>query len=128
MSFAAVRISVPHERLDHTFHYIIPQRLEGFVCEGMRVYVPFGKGNRTIEGYVVGITDKTDYDISKLKEISDTAEEYSVVSEKKAELAKWMQQKYYCTLNACMMCIVPKFSNEKSFACISADFNVENRD
>lgn len=119
MMFASVRISVPHQKLDHIFDYIIPERLENKLCKGMRVYVPFGGGNRIIEGYVVDITDKTDYDISKLKQIERPAEEYSIVSQNKLKLADWMQEKYYCTLNACMMCIVPKFSNEKKFACIS---------
>jgi primosomal protein N' (replication factor Y) len=113
MNYAAVRISVTHQKLDHIFHYLIPDRLEGKISEGMRVYVPFGKGNRRIEGYVIKITDKVDFDTSKIKEILDTAEEYSVVSPKKIELEKWMQKKFYCTINACMMCIVPKFSNEK---------------
>ncbi len=128
MKYAAVRVSVPNQRLDHIFHYIIPEELENSVTEGMRVYVPFGKGNRRIEGYVTKITDTVEFDTSKLKCISDIAEEYSVVSAKKLELAAWMQKKYYCTLNACMMCIVPKFSNEKKFACVSLNEELENRE
>ncbi len=36
---------------------------------GSRVFVPFGRGNRETEGYVVLIRPEADYEESKIKEI-----------------------------------------------------------
>ncbi len=126
MEYAVVIISIGHRNIDHIFHYRIPDRLKGSVKKGMRVMVPFGRGNRLIEGYVTDITDSADIDVSLIKEISDICEEYSVISPKRIELAKWMKEKYYTTFSSCFQCIVPKRVNEKSFACIQLNTANEN--
>ncbi len=116
MKYAVVIISISHRNIDHIFHYRIPEGLN--VEVGMRVTVPFGKGNRPTEGYVVGFTDKADIDASLIKDISSICEEYPVISPKRIELAGWMKEKYYTTFGSCFRCIVPKKVNEKSFACV----------
>ena len=37
------------------FDYLVPARLAGEVESGRRVRVPFGKGDRMVEGYCVGV-------------------------------------------------------------------------
>ena len=42
----------------------------GKKCQpGSRVFVPFGRGNRETEGYVIAIRQEADYEESKIKEI-----------------------------------------------------------
>lgn len=126
MKYALIIVSISHSNVDHIFHYKIPEHLKLIIEIGMRVMVPFGKGNRKIEGYVTGFSDNADVDDSLIKEIADICESYPIISQKRIELAKWMQKKYYTTLSSCIQCIVPKKVNEKNFACVM--LNTENVD
>ncbi|MGN1318967.1 MAG: hypothetical protein ACI4VF_08100, partial [Lachnospirales bacterium] len=126
MKYATVVVSNGHEKVNHTFQYIIPENLKYNIKEGMRVKVPFGKGNRNIEAYVIGFSDKAEVREDKLKCISSLLEKYPIITDKRLELCKWMEKKYYTTLSNCIGCIVPKFVKEKQFACI--ELNKDNPD
>ena len=65
--FADIIIDISHEKLDKTFQYIIPERLQGKVKAGTCVSVPFGKGNHLRKGYVIGLRKKAEYVPEKLK-------------------------------------------------------------
>ena len=41
--------------LDRCFDYLIPEHLSGKVKVGMKVMVPFGRGNSLREAYVVAL-------------------------------------------------------------------------
>lgn len=118
MKYALIIVSLSHSNIDHIFHYRIPSNLSEKIEIGTRVIVPFGKGNRKIEGYVTGFSDSADVDDKLIKDIADVCESYSIISPKRIELAKWMQEKYYTTLSNCIQCIIPKRINEKNFACV----------
>ena len=78
--YAKVIVDISHEKLDRPFTYIVPSKLLGVIEEGDRVQIPFGAGNKIISGYVIELTDKSEYDISKLKEISAFILALSLVS------------------------------------------------
>lgn len=124
MKYAKIIVSISHSNIDHIFHYRIPFNLKDKISLGMRVIVPFGKGNRKIEGYVTGFSNEANIENIHIKDIIDICEEYSIISPKRIELAKWMQTKYYTTLSNCIQCIIPKKVNEKNFACLT--LNVDN--
>ena len=65
--FADIIIDITHEKLDKVFQYRIPPELEGVLQVGMEVVVPFGKGNKETHGYVIGFSEKEDYELSKRK-------------------------------------------------------------
>ena len=71
MIYANIIVNISHENLDKTFQYLVPERLRGILSVGDYVTIPFGRGDRLIEGYVIEITDKAEYDPEKLKEVSD---------------------------------------------------------
>lgn len=121
MKYALIRVSVPHKNVDKIFHYIIPAHLQGKLTVGMRVYVPFGGGNKRIEGYVLGFSDTTDIEESRLKAILDINEDYSILSDKRIQLAVWMSSKFYATVNECLYCVAPKAAAQKTFNCLSLD-------
>ena len=62
MNYAEIVIANANENLDRVFHYGVPENLRNVIEVGMRVYVPFGMGNRRTEGYVIGFTDEIDFD------------------------------------------------------------------
>lgn len=124
MKYALIQVSVPHRNVDRAFHYIIPTELKDKLTVGMRVYVPFGSGNRRTEGYVLGFSDTCEVEEVKLKPILDIHEEYRILSNKRIALAAWMSEKYYSTFNECLYCIAPKAANRKMFSCVS--LNTDN--
>ncbi len=128
MRYALIRVSVPHKNVDKIFHYIIPPNLSERLSVGMRVYVPFGSGNRRIEGYILGFSDESEVDEGLLKSILDIHEDYSILSNKRIELASWMSKKYYSTFNECLHCIAPKAVNQKTFNCLSINYDTQDID
>jgi primosomal protein N' (replication factor Y) len=119
VKYAFIRVSVPHKSVDRDFHYIIPPELKDKLSVGMRVYVPFGNGNRRTEGYILGFADKSDVEEDRLKSILAIHEDYSVLSDRRISLASWMSEQYYSTFNECLHTVAPKAVNQKTFACLS---------
>ena len=115
--FALVCVDVLHGDVDRLFHYAIPQGMA--VGEGMRVRVPFGKGNKPILGYVVEITDAPPRDsevaLDKIKAIDSVADGFPVLTKDTLALALWMKDKYYCTLAAAIRCVSPSAKADGRF-------------
>ena len=126
LNYAEIVIANANENLDRVFHYGVPENLRNIIEVGMRVYVPFGKGNHRTEGYVIGFTDEIDFDKSKIKNIYSMAESYVVISQKRLQLAYWMKEKYYCSIGSAIMAITPKIVKEKAFKCVSVNKKCEN--
>jgi len=59
--FVNVIVDISYEKLDRAFQYAVPANLEHLIEVGMRVNVPFGRGNKLIEAYVIEITDICNY-------------------------------------------------------------------
>lgn len=72
--YANIIIDISHESVDKTFQYRIPEHLLGQITAGQQVYIPFGAGSHKRKGYVVELTNQTEYDISKIKEIDSLVE------------------------------------------------------
>ena len=105
--FADIIIDIKHEKLDKIFQYRIPERLEGELEAGMEVLVPFGKGNRRTKGYVTGISENCDYDLSKVKEIEDISREGVEIEAKLIALAAWMKENYGGTMIQALKTVLP---------------------
>ena len=63
--FADIIVDISHEKVDRDFQYGIPEHLQELLEIGTCVQVPFGKGNKLIKGYVVGIGDTCKFDRSQ---------------------------------------------------------------
>ena len=96
--FADIIIDIKHEKLDRIFQYRIPESLQEELRPGMEVLVPFGKGNRITKGYVTGISEICDYDLSKVKEIRDISRTGVAIEGKLVALAAWMKENYGGTM------------------------------
>ena len=60
MAIAKIIVDVPLMQTDQPYSYRIPEEFEGMLEVGMRVHVPFGKGNRLIQGIVLGLESQPD--------------------------------------------------------------------
>lgn len=128
MKYAEVILDINNKNLNRIFHYIIPEEFKQILEIGMRVYVPFGKGNRLREGYVIGFCEKVDIEEKLLKKIAKLPDKYPIFSFKMIELAKFMADKYYANLAECLQCIMPKIVNNKTSKYVSIDFEKKDID
>ena len=109
--FAQVYINTLNIALDKPFHYYIPARLLGEVAPGVRVRVPFGRGDRKSEGIVTGITDASEFD--NVKEISSVLDKMPSLTKRDIDLCLKMRDKYYCTFYAAARLFLPAGSADK---------------
>ena len=105
--YAKVIVDITHEKLDKVFEYSIPSELEGVLKVGSEVVVPFGKGNRETNGYVIDICDFCEYDCEKVKEILQIAEKKIAIEGKMVALAAWMKENYGGTMIQALKTVLP---------------------
>ena len=111
--FADIIIDITHENLDKIFQYRIPEEMLDDLAPGMEVLVPFGRGNREVAGYVVGVSDTTDYDESKIKYISAIPKGKRAIESNLITLAAWMKDYYGGTMIQALKCVLPIRKEEK---------------
>ena len=107
MKYADIIVDITSERLDRTFQYRIPDSLEGKLQVGMVVSVPFGKGNREIDGYVIGITDTPQFDENRLKCIHSIKSDEKTTESSLIVLAEWMRERYGSTMIQALKTVFP---------------------
>lgn len=103
--FAQVIVDITHSKVDRVFDYKINNDTE--IALGRRVLVPFGVSNKLLEGFVIGVSKISEYDINKVKPINCTLEEYPVLHKDQIDLAFYMREKYGCTLADAFRLMLP---------------------
>lgn len=93
MIIGKIIIDIASSLVDKVFDYILPD--ETFEI-GMRVYVPFGKIIK--EGYIVDISNESDYDSKKLKTVISKIDNFPVILKEQLELASFMKAKFHTGL------------------------------
>ena len=61
---AQIIVDVPLMQTDRPYSYLIPEAMQGQIAIGMRVHVPFGKGNRLLQGFVIGLDHRALSDLT----------------------------------------------------------------
>ena len=105
--YANIIIDISHESVDKTFQYRIPEHLLGQITAGQQVYIPFGAGSHKRKVYVVELTNQTEYDISKIKEIDSLVEGSITAQSQLIHLAWWMKERYGSTMNQALKTVLP---------------------
>ncbi len=105
--YAKVIVDITNEKLDKVFEYHIPSELEGLLCVGMEVILPFGNGNREISGYIIDICESCEYDPEKVKDILRPAEKKMAIEGKLVALAAWMKKHYGGTMIQALKTVLP---------------------
>ncbi|KRN34283.1 DNA replication factor Y [Liquorilactobacillus mali] len=99
---------------DKPFVYQIPPKFEDMIQVGMRVSVPFGNGNRLIQGFVVGLKAGNDFS-GKIKEIKSLIDVEPVLTEESIALAKWLAHETYSFLISCLQVMLPSAMRAKYY-------------
>ena len=107
MKFADIVVDITSKQVDRPFTYIIPEELEEAVVPGVRVNVPFGRGNALRTGYVIGLKSRSALPEEKLKGIDSLTEKAVGIDEELVSLAIWLRYRYggtlYQALSVCTM-------------------------
>ena len=100
-----VALISPKHIIDRSFDYIVPKELEDAVKVGIRVLVPFGLYNNSVEGLIVGISQSSQF--TRLKRIKSVVDTKPVCSKELLSLCVWMQNRYLCPFYSAFKLIVP---------------------
>ncbi|MGM9522081.1 MAG: primosomal protein N' [Oscillospiraceae bacterium] len=102
---AKIAVSAAVFAIDRPYSYIIPENLVDSICPGVRVTVPFGRGNRRTEGIVLSVCDEEKRE--GLKPIESVLDDSPVFSEEHIKLALWMRDRFFCTLYEAARAMLP---------------------
>lgn len=112
--YADVIIDISHEAIDRAFQYVIPENLVPQIKIGCQVNIPFGRGNAMRKGYVIGITEQTDYDRSKMKTVDSVCTEGVAAPGRLVALAGWIKENYGSTMINALQTVMPVKKTVKS--------------
>ena len=101
--YAKVIVDIANTNVDRIFEYRVPDGINVFI--GGRVRVPFRSS--LIEGCVLGLTKKPDYDISKIKDIVELIDEEPILTEEQVKLAQLIKSEYRTTLAFALRLMYP---------------------
>lgn len=101
--YAQVILPLP---LAGNFTYIVPERLQGRVCQGGRVLVPFGP-RHFYTGIVASVTPVAPTDVVNIKEISECLDDKPIVHNAQLRFWEWMADYYLCTVGEVFKAALP---------------------
>ena len=103
---ARIAVSAATYWIDKPFDYLVPPELAEKAVPGVRVYVPFSRGNRRCEGIILSLSDHSEYP-DKLKNIIMLLDESPVLSEEQLRLALFMRERFFCTVYEAVRAMLP---------------------
>ena len=103
---AKIAVSAATYWLDKPYDYLLPPELAGKAKPGMRVHVPFSRGNRRTEGIILAVAEHSDYD-QPLKAVLQLLDEEPVLSEEQLKLAFFMRERFFCTVYDAVRAMLP---------------------
>ncbi|HAP4325552.1 TPA: primosomal protein N' [Enterococcus faecalis] len=108
---AKVIVDVPTMQTDQPFTYLVPENLNEQLAVGMRVEVPFGNGNRHVQGFVLAIEpvaatvlDETNVQLKELVAVLDLK---PVLNTEMLALADYMKEKTFAFKITCLQTTLP---------------------
>lgn len=99
---AKIAVSAAIYAIDKPYDYRVPDGMR--LLTGMRVSVPFGKGNKRSEGVVLGLCEG---DESGLKPVEEPLEEAPLLTEEMLHTAAFLRERYFCTFYDAIRAILP---------------------
>lgn len=112
MKVAQVIVDAALMQTDKPFSYAISKDLEEDVALGSRVHVPFGAGNRLLQGFVVGFKEQLDSSQS-LKEIAEVLDPEPVLNEEQLALADAIRKTVFSYKISILKSMLPSLLNSQ---------------
>ena len=107
VKYANIIVDNRSSQVDRPFTYQIDSDMAHIVKEGMRVVIPFGRGNKLIKGLVISIEDNKDLDY-KIKSIVDVLDDKPLISNNLIQLSLWIKDRYLASyIDSFQPCLPP---------------------
>ena len=97
-----IAVAAANFAIDKPYSYFIPNDMK--LLPGMRVQVPFGRGNRQTEGVVLQVTQG---DRGDLKAVERCLDDAPVLDETMLRLAAFLRERYFCTFFDAIRAMLP---------------------
>lgn len=107
MLYAKVYIDSSSQASDRIYEYRVPESLCDAIRPAMRVGVPFGNGNRHTQAFVVSLSETSEFDPSRLKDIVYIADTEPAVPDYLADTAVFLHDRYFAGFGDAVRTIVP---------------------
>ena len=100
-----VAVSAAPYSIDKPYSYLVPESLAAAAVPGVRVMVPFGRGNKESEGLILARVQEPKLPGSKaIRQILDSE---PALDKAGIDLALWMRGRYFCTVFEAVKTILP---------------------
>ncbi len=102
---ARVAVSSVPFAADKLYTYLVPEELMASAAEGKRVLIPFGRGNRRSEGFLIELSrEECTVPLKPLDTVLDAA---PLLDSKDIRLVRWMKARYFCTYYDALKTLLP---------------------
>jgi primosomal protein N' (replication factor Y) len=105
--FAGVIVNSDALKVDKLFTYEVPDKFGALIEKGHRVRVPFGKGNKTIEAFVMELFSEYQGEFTRIKAISEICDDSPLLTEDDFSLISFMRERYLCKYIEAIRVIIP---------------------
>lgn len=102
---AKIAVSAATYWIDKPYDYFIPESLREQAVPGVRVSIPFSRGNRRCEGIILAVAENSEY--GQLKAIIDVLDAQPVLTPEQIKLALFMRERFFCTVYDAVKAILP---------------------
>lgn len=99
--FAKIIVDIASSNVDKIFDYKLNEPLP----VGTRVMVPFG--NRKMEGYIIGLSETTELDENRIKEVEQSLDPFPVITSEQLQLAEFMKKRFHIGYADCVRLFLP---------------------
>ncbi len=109
-----IAVSAANFTIDKPYSYLAPEGAQ--LKPGMRVIVPFGRGNRPSEGVVLSVKPGND---ESLKTVTQILDDEPLISEAMLRLAAFVRSRCYCSFYDAVRAMLPAglwFQSKDSYA------------
>lgn len=105
VQYAKIAVAAAGYSFDLPYSYVIPEELAEQALPGVRVMVPFGKGNRLTQGMILSREEGPRQ--PGMKKVQCLLDERPVLREKHIRLALWMRERYFCAVYDAVKAMLP---------------------
>ena len=125
---ARVAVAAATYGIDKPYDYIVPLPLGDKAVPGVRVTVPFGKGNKSSEALILSIRSESQR--AELKVVSEVLDDAPVLDQSGMRLAFWLRERYFCTIYDAVKVILPAglWFRVREVAAVRGDLTEEEAD
>ena len=103
---ARIAVSAATYWLDKPYDYLVPPEMSDKALPGMRVHVPFSRGNRRTEGVILALVEESAY-TRPLKPILALLDAEPILTPEQLKLAFFMRERFFCTVYDAIRAMLP---------------------